>query len=111
MGDNAAVTGRFTGWVDFDPGPGNSSKVSNGSGDVFLSSFSTGLVFDWVAALGGSAGEDCGYGLATDDFGNSFVTGSFEGTVDFDPNGGTFTRDSHAMSDVFINRILNNGLW
>lgn len=105
------VSGIYTGGVDFDPGPGSANKTSLGDGDAFLSGFSTDLGFDWVAVFGGSAGDDRGYGLAADDFGNSFVSGIFRGTVDFDPNGGTYERESVAMGDVFINRILNGGLW
>jgi hypothetical protein len=36
----------------------------------------------WSAALGG-AGADAAYGVATDAAGNLYVTGAFEGTVDF----------------------------
>jgi hypothetical protein len=36
---NAYVTGYFSGTVDFDPGTGVDSRISNGGEDVFLSKF------------------------------------------------------------------------
>jgi len=55
----------------------------------------------WARTWGGSE-FDYSYGVATDDFGNVFVTGEFESGFDFDPGPGTDWHDSNGKSDAFI---------
>jgi hypothetical protein len=50
----------------------------------------------------GSTGEDEGTAVATDSAGNVYVSGTFEGTVDFNPGPRTFNLTSAGMSDVFV---------
>jgi hypothetical protein len=84
---NSYVGGWFGGTADFDPGSGEDSHSSNGAEDIFLSKFDSTGSFLWAKTWGGT-GTDQGWGAAVDGSGNYYVTGFFEGTVDFDPGPG-----------------------
>ncbi|MBW2735551.1 MAG: hypothetical protein JRH20_24465, partial [Deltaproteobacteria bacterium] len=58
----------------------------------------------WASSIGGSA-EDTGYGVVMDESGNSTITGSFTGTVDF--GGGPLT--SAGFADVFVASYTPSG--
>jgi Ig-like domain CHU_C associated/Beta-propeller repeat len=70
-------------------------------------------VFQWAKRIGGS-GFDAARSLVVDDVsGNIYTTGSFQGTVDFDPGAGTFNLTSAGNNDVFILKLDASGnfLW
>ncbi|WP_437330668.1 hypothetical protein [Sorangium sp. So ce381] len=62
----------------------------------------------WSAALGGD-GADAAYGVATDAAGNLYVTGAFEGTVDF----GAGPLVSAGSTDVFVLKLdpAGHAIW
>jgi hypothetical protein len=66
----------------------------------------------WGNATGDS-GTDAGYAVATDAAGNIYATGTFEGTVDFDPGPGTYTLTSAGFHSIFIYKLDPSGnlLW
>lgn len=83
---NIYVTGTFRGAsVDFDPGPDLVPVSSGSSGnDIFVCKFTPAGTLVWVHAFGGNPADDSGSGITVDDEGNLFMTGVFNGTVDFD---------------------------
>lgn len=111
---NVYVVGYFNGDdVDFNPGGTPHERSSNGDSDVFLAKYNAAGNLLWGHPIGGT-GTDLGYGIAVDGSGNVYVTGSFEGNVDFDPDPG----DSHPLSsngnaDIFVAKYDTNGdfLW
>jgi hypothetical protein len=64
--------------------------------------------FVWVRGMGGSS-FDRGYSITLDGSGNQYITGRFEGTVDFDPGLGTTNLTSAGSYDIFILKLDSNG--
>src|SRR5439155_80341 len=82
---DVAVTGYFTGTVDFGGGP----LTSAGSYDIFVMKLSGADGSPLWAKRFGSPNDDIGYGVAVDAGGNVLVTGYFRDAADF--GGGPLT--------------------
>ncbi len=99
---NVYITGFFGGETDFDPTAGEFVLQSNGISDVFLASYtSDGGGLRFAISVGGSL-ADRGLGIDVDDSGNSYITGAFRDTVDFDPDTGTTSLTSVGNEDAFL---------
>ncbi|MGA1699037.1 MAG: SBBP repeat-containing protein, partial [Ilumatobacteraceae bacterium] len=61
-----------------------------------------------VAVLGGTSDEVVN-GIAVDGSGNVLLTGSFQGTADFDPGSGTESITSLGSNDVFVVKLNSSG--
>ena len=109
---NIYTTGMFEGTPDFDPGPSIYNLASSGSIDVFVSKLDGSGNFVWAKNMGGTS-IDVGAALTLDASGNIYITGSFEGTADFDPGAGTFTLISGGGKDIFISKLnaIGNFVW
>ena len=64
--------------------------------------------FEFVVT-GGSAGADVARSVVTDSAGNVYTTGSFTGTVDFDPGPATLNLTSVGLEDVFVTKSDSAG--
>ncbi|GAB4404907.1 MAG: hypothetical protein OHK0039_05480 [Bacteroidia bacterium] len=106
------VLGFFSGTVDVDPGPGVSALTSTGGSDIFVQKLNADGSFRWARSWGGLL-EDTGLSLALDDSGHVYITGGFEGTVDFDPGPGVSTLTSAGAHDIFVQKLdaQGNFLW
>ncbi len=104
------VTGVFYGTVNFDPGPGVDEHTSNGGKDIFLTKFDSNGEFQWVRTWGGND-FDVGEDVAVDGSGNTYVTGHFTETVDFDPGPGIDEHISNGSGDIFLTKFLPDGTW
>ncbi len=85
---NIYIAGQFSGSVDFDPGTGTATLVSNGAADIFVAKYDAGGNYIWAINIGGTSG-DMANAIAVDGAGNAYITGQFSGMVDFDPGTGT----------------------
>ncbi|PKR82198.1 hypothetical protein CW751_02380 [Brumimicrobium salinarum] len=108
-------TGSFMGTVDFDPGLGTYELSSSGyttppyiSPDVFVSKLDENGSFLWAKSLGGVA-NDGGSDVATDVNGNIYISGSFVGTSDFNPDSSTYNLTSIGDRDAFVLKLNSNG--
>jgi len=102
---NVYTTGSFTGTVDFDPGPGTENLTASG---LFISKLDANGNYIWAKRIGGTGGM--ANAIAVDNSGNVYTTGSFIGTVDFDPGPGTENLTANgANSDIFISKLDVNG--
>ena len=102
------VTGYFQGTVDFDPGTATFNLTSNGGEDVFIQKSDASGNLIWARSMGGPSNE-VGKCIAADASGNSYVTGYYEGTADFDPGVATFNLTSNGGEDVFIQKLDASG--
>lgn len=105
---NVLITGIFDGTSDFDPGVAISNLTSAGMQDVFISKLDGLGNFIWAKNIG-STSLDYGECIKTDILGNIFVTGYFEGTVDFNPGVGVNNLSSLGLKDIFIVKLDASG--
>lgn len=85
--DNLYVLGKFRGTVDFDPGPGTFKLTSSESYDrfdIFLSKLNREGNLIWAIQIGGDDKEEA-LDFVMDAAKNLYLTGTFNGSVDFDP--------------------------
>jgi hypothetical protein len=82
---NIYVAGTFTGTADI----GSAIALSHGDVDVFLTSYDGSGTWTGFTRTFGGPGTDGVSGFARDAAGNLYLSGSFQGTVDFDPGAGT----------------------
>ncbi|MBI4931607.1 MAG: T9SS type A sorting domain-containing protein [Bacteroidetes bacterium] len=110
---NIYVTGVFLGTnVNFNPG-GSALMTSNSTTrDIFIASYTTAGVYNWAYRIG-AANSDYGYGIAIDASNNIYVTGTFNGTMDFNPNGtgGAKNLTSNSSQDIFVASYTSAGVW
>ncbi len=110
---NIYITGTFASAGDFDPGPGVWTLTpNNGPGftDVFVASLDASGNFRWAVGFGGAQG-DAGTAVAASGS-RTYVTGTYRGTVDFDPGPGTANHASvSGNNDVFVLAFDNNGAY
>lgn len=103
------TTGSFEGVVDFDPGAGVFSMTSAGGSDIFIQKLDAIGNFVWAKRIGGSVGSDEGMAISIDATANLYITGSFLGTVDFDPNAGVSNLTSAGARDIFVLKLDASG--
>ncbi len=109
---NVYVTGYFSETADFDPSSGIMNLVSNGGREIFVLKLGASGDFHWARSVGGT-GQEQGNSIAVDPSGNVYVTGYFQGEVDFDPGPGSTILNSVAAVDIFVQKLNASGnlLW
>ncbi|HNU57942.1 MAG TPA: T9SS type A sorting domain-containing protein [Flavobacteriales bacterium] len=106
--ENVYIIGYFDGRTDFDPGSGVSPLLTT-SQDIFVLKLTSNGDFVWVKRVAGS-GDDWGMAIATTANGDSYITGGFEGTADFDMGAGVFNMTAEGNArDVFVQKIDTDG--
>lgn len=99
---NSYVVGTFRGQVDF----GNGNVLNSaGSSDVFVAKVDIEGVCQWAVSAGGNNSEN-GNSISIDANGNVYITGTFNGSADFDEN---TTLNSAGSDDIFVAKYNNNG--
>jgi hypothetical protein len=102
------VTGMFRDSADFDPGPDTvliTSAIS--TNHTFIAKYDSLGNYVWAKKMPGSNSE--GLGISLDANANVYMTGSFSGTVDFDPGTGTADLTSQGSTDVVIAKYDSSG--
>jgi len=105
---NVYAVGQFNGTADFDPNVGIFEMTSVGGFDIYVCKLDPNGNFLWAKQFGGT-GADYGVGIDVDINGNVYTTGSFSGTVDFDPSVGVSNLVSLAFADIFISKLDTDG--
>lgn len=108
--DNVYVCGIFSDNIDLDPAPNKTDVHAHiGKRDVFIQKIDSAGNLVWAKSFGGTL-DDFPYGLAVSDSGEVYCSGSFSGTVDFDPGNGMLPMSSNGKNDAFIQKLSNAGL-
>lgn len=112
--NNVIVTGEFRNTCDFDPSASITNLTSAGGADIFINKLDVSGNFVWANSIGNVSNEQS-RSVCIDVSDNIFFTGSFSGTVDFDPSVGTYTLSSGpgVSSSYFICKLSASGslLW
>lgn len=98
---NIYVGGSFQYTVDFDPGAGFATRISNGLDDAYLACYSSTGVFNWVNTFGGNQVDDLS-GIQLDGNGAIYCSGYFTGVTDFNGSSGVYNVTSLGSADVFM---------
>lgn len=113
-GSSLVVLGDLEGSAGFATAVAGTTTVnSNGNLDILLAKFDEGgLANTWAYNMGGSNVDFSG-GLAVDFSGNIYITGSFIGSVDFDPSGNGIAASvltaPGTQSDIFVAKYNTDG--
>ena len=105
---NSYMAGYYMNTFDFDPGIGTYFLTPNGSADIYLLKLDVNGNFLWAKSIG-SNGEDGGYSIFLDDFGGVIVTGSYTGTVDFNPGPAIYNLTGPPTTQAFILKLDLSG--
>ncbi len=110
--DELLITGYFRGSTDLDPGVNINQHISSGKRDIFILNLDNSGNLNWVKQIGGPE-EDWGLTIRTDHNDNIYVSGSFDDTVDFDPDIGISTLTSTGIFGGFALKLngLGNFQW
>ncbi len=111
--DNIYIVGQFRGAYDFDPQPGPSQWwLSSDSVDIFVAKYTPTGYLLWAHRIGGK-GIDIAYAITGDQWGNIYITGAFEDSVDFDPSINTHYLIAQNGRDIFLAKLdfMGNLLW
>ena len=108
---NVIVTGQFIGNIDFDPGQGSVFLSSLGFYDSFVLKLDSGGNFTWVNRINSNANVNSRF-VKTDKLNQIYITGSFSGTIDLNPdsliNQNIF---SNGSDDIFVLKMDENGAY
>ena len=105
---NVYATGIFEFSVDFDPGPNSYILASNGYEDFYVLKLDISGNFIWAKAEGG-IGHDGARRIRTDSSGMIYITGSYTGSVDFDPSHFDQIYTAFCYDRIFIQKLDSTG--
>lgn len=103
LNNEVLALGNYNATVDFDPSStATYTLLSGGGSDVFIGKYSTAGAFLSAISMGGST-ADAGKSIATFSTNVTFITGSFNGVADFNPDpAASNTISSNGATDVFF---------
>jgi PKD repeat protein len=99
---NSYVTGYFQDTASF----GTTTLTNSGSRDIFVAKIDSSGNWLWAQKADGSS-DDYGQDIAVDNFGNSYVTGYYQGTTVF----GSTTLTGSWNNDIFVAKLDSTGNW
>ncbi len=99
---NIYVAGIFEESASF----GSYDITSNGMHDIFVAKMDPAGNWLW-AKNAGSVNDDFGYEIATDSYGNTYLTGAIQNNAVF----GSFNITTISTKDIFVAKIDSDGNW
>lgn len=102
---NIYTTGYFGDVVDFNPSVGVVNLTSSGLFDAYFNKLDASGNFIWVNQIEGAGSGEDSKSIFVDISGNIYCTGTFYGTVDFDPTSSIDNLTSLGGADIFIHKM------
>ena len=106
-GTQLIVTGSFQNSIDIDLKAGTNLLTSNGNYDVFLARYNLSADLQASASFGGS-GKDESQALRFYNNDSIYISGHFQGTVDFDPGTGSKQLSAGGSQTLFFAAYNNS---
>ncbi len=105
------VSGLFTDTADLDPGPGVAEYIAPpGLNNAFIIKLDTNANLIWAGVIESNEPNPTVNSMVIDKQSNIYITGSFNGVVDFDPSSSTATLATPSYSaTAFICKWDKNG--
>ena len=103
------IASYFNGTIDFDPSPNTDNHVSNVGFDAYLAEYDSDGNYLGALTFGNSATNCYLNNVAVDAQDNIYITGSFNGTIDFNPGGSGGSLNSNGAS--YIAKYSSTGLY
>ncbi len=109
---NVYITGRLNGSFDLDGSSNSAVYTSSSESDFFIAKYSNYGDFQWAQIRGG-LNFDYGTDLAFDNSNMVYWTGTFQGSVDFDPGPNSYVLDANGLNDIYVTKFNPDGgfLW
>lgn len=108
---NVYCTGYFSGTMNYNINQQNNTISSAGGKDIFISKIDPNGNILWIKAMGGPL-DDGGNSIRIDSLSNIHLTGTFQGTSDFDPGSGIANltaEGTNGVDDIFISKLDQHG--
>ena len=106
------AVGDFCGPATYSPGDAGETILTAavGTRDIFVLKYDTDGALLWAKRIDTTVGSSLDAHVATDGFGNSYVTGLFRGSATFGPaEGAETTLTSDGNEDIFVAKYDPNG--
>jgi len=105
--NNIIIVGNYAGQLQYNTSQTNNS---NGDNDIFIIKYDSDGDFSWFKSIGSSNGDNTG-GVSIDSQNNIYITGQFNGTVNFgtDINNDTITK-TNTNTNMFVAKYSSNGI-
>lgn len=107
--NNLSIAGAFQLVVDFDPGPGQQTRMSRGDSEIFLLQLTASGSFRWVYTAGNSQKDEARAVAAQGEA--VYVAGWFRTGFDFDPSSNVDLIISQGASDGFVTKFTRTGTY
>ena len=105
--NNVYLGGNFWGSIDLDPGAGVFSITQAGNYNGYFVKLDQNGIFNWGEHI--KTSDSFVSSSVTDFTGNIYLTGFFNGTVDFDPTNSTYNLTSNGSLDAFVQKLSPTG--
>ena len=112
INEDVIICGSFNKVVDFNPGSPIFNLSTIGNFESFITKLNQNGDFIWAKKLGNFNNIFASISIVnvkSDQSGNIYTTGSFQGDCDFDPSNNSFNLTSTSGGDAFITKIDING--
>jgi hypothetical protein len=106
---NVVIGGFYSTTVDFDPNAGTVNSTSAGGNDGYILKLNSAGNFVWRYTFGSTSNDEA-RAIITDASGNAYVTGYFNGTVDFDFSGATQNLTG-VSEEIFVLKVASGGTY